>query len=89
MALASPRAHGEDTLEHQGLADHIPTELEVPSSRSVAVWRGAGLTEVTDKSFCAKVPGRCMPGGARQLVPATLLVSQPACTLSSAFGVTS
>lgn len=78
MAPASPRARGEDALEHQGLAEHTPAELEVPSSRSVAVWRGAGLTEVTDKSFCAKVPGWCMSWGARWLVPATLLVSQPA-----------
>lgn len=46
--------------------------------------RGAGLPEVVDLGLSAKVPGWCTPRGTGQLVPATLLLSQPACKLSSA-----
>lgn len=46
--------------------------------------RGAGLPEVMGDSLSVKVLGWCTPWGTGQLVPATLLLSQPACKLSSA-----
>lgn len=46
--------------------------------------RGAGLPVVVDLGLSAEVPGQCTPQGTGQLVPPRLLLSQPACKLSSA-----